>query len=369
VLDVQVTASSNETCSYSNNGSVTVAATGGTGAYTYAITSPSSVAPQGSGTFSGLTGTVAGTTYTIQVTDANGCTDNITQVITEPVVLDVQVTASANETCSYSNNGSVTVAATGGTGAYTYAITSPSSVGPQGSGTFSGLTGTVAGTTYTIQVTDANGCTDNITQVITEPVVLDVQVTASSNETCSYSNNGSVTVAATGGTGAYTYAITSPSAVGPQGSGTFSGLTGTVAGTTYTIQVTDANGCTDNITQVITEPVVLDVQVTAFANETCDYSNNGSITVAGTGGTGAYTYAITTPSAVGPQGSGTFSGLTGTVAGTTYTIQVTDANGCTDNITQVITEPVVLDVQVTASSNETCSYSTNGCYTYSIYHQ
>jgi gliding motility-associated-like protein len=363
VLDVQVSASSNETCDYSNNGSITVTGTGGTGVYSYSITSPTAVGPQASSTFSGLTGTVAGTTYTIQIADANGCTDQITQVITEPLPLDVQVSASSNETCDYSNNGSITVTGTGGTGVYSYSITSPTAVGPQASSTFSGLTGTVAGTTYTIQITDANGCTDQITQVITEPLPLDVQVSASSNETCDYSNNGSITVTGTGGTGVYSYSITSPTAVGPQASSTFSGLTGTVAGTTYTIQITDANGCTDQITQVITEPLPLDVQVSASSNETCDYSNNGSITVTGTGGTGVYSYSITSPTAVGPQASSTFSGLTGTVAGTTYTIQIADANGCTDQITQVITEPLPLDVQVSASSNETCDYSNNGSIT------
>jgi large repetitive protein len=363
VLDVQVSTFANETCDYSNNGSITVAGTGGTGTYSYSITSPVAVGPQASSTFSGLTGTTAGTTYTIQITDQNNCTDQITQVITEPLPLDVQVSTFANETCDYSNNGSITVAGTGGTGTYSYSITSPVSVGPQASSTFSGLTGTTAGTTYTIQITDQNNCTDQITQVITEPLPLDVQVSTFANETCDYSNNGSITVAGTGGTGTYSYSITSPVAVGPQASSTFSGLTGTTAGTTYTIQITDQNNCTDQITQVITEPLPLDVQVSTFANETCDYSNNGSITVAGTGGTGTYSYSITSPVAVGPQASSTFSGLTGTTTGTTYTIQITDQNNCTDQITQVITEPLPLDVQVSTFANETCDYSNNGSIT------
>src|SRR5207302_1411459 len=94
---------------------------------------------------------VGSTTYT--VTDANGCTATTTAVITQPTLL----TASESHTAILCNGGTstVTIAAAGGTAAYT------------GTGAFVQAAGTVV---YT--VTDANGCTATATAVITEPALL-----------------------------------------------------------------------------------------------------------------------------------------------------------------------------------------------------
>ena len=105
-----------------------------------------------------------------------------------------------------------------------------------------------------------------------------------------------------------------PSPSAPNGTGSFNSLTGTQAGTLYTLQVSDANGCTQTVTQMITEPAPLNLTVDAFSNESCDYNNDGSIQVSAAGGTIGYTYQITSPTPSAANGTGSFTGLTGTQA-------------------------------------------------------
>jgi gliding motility-associated-like protein len=361
VLDLSVASFSNETCSNLDNGSITVSAVGGTATigspYTYSITSPIVVATQVSPTFNSLTGSIGGITYTVQVTDANGCTDNITQIITEPTALDIAVTGFTNETCSYSNNASINVSASGSFPGYSYQIITPIISASNNSGSFTGLTGAIgAGTSYTIEVTDANGCINQVTQSVTEPNILDITVNSFNNETCNYSDDASIEVTGSGGTPSYVYQIILPTLLPSNNTGIFNGLTGTaVSGTIYTIRVTDANGCFDIVNQTLTEPPLLDISVVSAENESCSYSNNGSIIVAAVGGTNTaanpYNYTITAPVVIGPQTSAVFNNLSGTTTGTTYNIQVTDANGCTDNTNQIITEPALLTSSISVTTN------------------
>src|SRR5207253_860075 len=170
------------------------------------------------------------------VTHANHVTSTPTGTITQPDAVD----ASSSHTAILCNGGNstVTVSATGGTGAYS------------GTGTFSHAAGT-----YSYTVTDANSCTSTTTGTITQPDAVD----ASSDHTAILCNGGNstVTVSATGGTGAYS------------GTGTFSHAAGT-----YSYTVTDANSCTSTTTGTITQPDAVD----ASSTHTPILCNGGSST-------------------------------------------------------------------------------------------
>ena len=191
-----------------------------------------------------------------------------------------------------------------------------------------------------MEVTDANGCTAQVTQDITQPDQVVLSVAGFTNETCDYSDDATIDVSAVGGTGAYSFEILTPTAAGPNGTGSFTGLTGDYlpGATTYTMEVTDANGCTAQVTQDITQPDQVVLSVAGFTNETCDYSDDATIDVSAVGGTGAYSFEILSPTAAGPNVTGSFTGLTGDYlpGTTTYTMEVTDANGCTAQVTQDI---------------------------------
>ena len=275
---------------------VTVTATGGTAPYT------------GTGTFPVNAGA-----YSFTVTDANGCTSITTGTVTEPTNLVASSTAG-----TISCNGgttTVTVTATGGTAPYT------------GTGTFPVNAGA-----YSFTVTDANGCTSITTGTVTEPTNLVASSTAGT-----ISCNGgatTVTITATGGTAPYT------------GTGTFPVNAGA-----YSFTVTDANGCTSTTTGNVTEPTVLAASATN-TDVTCNGGSNGTATATVTGGTTAYSYSWnTTPS----QSTATATGL---MAGT-YTVYVTDANGCTANASATVGQPAPVTPAIIAALPSTiCLNST-----------
>ena len=239
-----------------SNGSITASATGGTG-FTYSINNGTF---QTAATFSNL----AAGTYTITAKNSNGCigTKQVILTATDPCAgITVTVTTTQVNPTTGASNGSITASATGGTG-FTYSINGGAF---QSGGTFSNLS---AGT-YTITAKNANGCTGTkqVTLVASNPCTnVNIVITANVINTTpcqTATNNGSITVTATGSTG-LTYNI---SGGAYQASGTFANLN---AGT-YLVGVKDANGCTK--TQSVTVGVVprgpLFTQVRAIITAKC----------------------------------------------------------------------------------------------------
>ncbi|WP_165828934.1 T9SS type A sorting domain-containing protein [Flavobacterium sp. HTF] len=321
----------NVSCNGGANGTATVNVTGGTAGYTY------SWSPSG-GTADTATGLTAGT-YTVAVTDANGCFTTQSFTITEPSVLIASPLAQTNVACNGAATGSAAITATGGTGGYTY------SWSPSG-GTADTASGLTAGT-YTVTVTDANGCFATQSFTITEPTAIITSVSSQTNVSCNGGANATATIVATGGTPGYTYSWA------PSG-GTADTATGLSAGT-YTVTVTDANGCSATQSVVITEPAIIITSVSSQTNVSCNSGSNGSATVSATGGTPGYTYSWA------PFG-GTADTATGLSAGT-YTVTITDANGCSATQSLTITEPNVLVASNGGQTNVSCNGGTNATAT------
>ena len=326
-MTASLSASTNVTCFGANDGSATVSSAGGTAPFTYAWT------PSG-GTNASATGLAAGS-YSVTITDANGCTATTTATITEPTAVVATLTTSANVTCNGQTNGSATINVNGGSPAYTYSW-APSG----GNGATAGSLG--AGS-YTVTATDAAGCTSTVAVIITEPPLLTVTLSSTSNVICNGGTTGSATITAGGGTAAYTYAWTPTGGNGTTASGLSAG--------SYSALVTDANGCTATVNATITEPA----PVTASTTTTpviCNGGSTGSATVAPSGGTTPFTYAWS------PSG-GTGATANGLAAGT-YTVTATDANGCSATTTAVITEPAPMTASLSSSTNVSCFGGNNG---------
>jgi sugar lactone lactonase YvrE len=132
---------------------------------------------------------------------------------------------STNVSCNGGCNGTVSVSASGGSAPYTYSWSG-------GLGTGATHSGVCAGT-YTATATDANGCTQNLSVVITQPTA--IALTLSHVNTMCMANNGSAIGVATGGLPPFTYAWSN--------STTNDTVTGLGTGT-FTLTVTDANSCT-----------------------------------------------------------------------------------------------------------------------------
>jgi gliding motility-associated-like protein len=301
----------------SSGGSITVAASGGTGTLNYAWS------PSGGNT-STASNLPAGT-YTCTITDANNCPATVTASISTPPNALAAQSSQSNVSCSGGNNGSATVNVSGGTPGYSYSWSS--------GGTNATETGLVQGT-YTCNVTDANGCTTSASFTITAPTALSATSSAV-DATCNAACNGSANVVVTGGTSGYSF-------MWMPGSITTQQATNLCAGT-YTCTVTDANGCTFAQTAVVSEPVAVTGSVAASADVTCNGAANGSANITASGGTGTFSYLWS------PSG-GTTASATG-LSGGTYLVTVTDNNNCASTVNVNINEPAALSLNITGNTS------------------
>lgn len=311
-LAVSAAVDSNVTCFGLLNGGATASATGGTLPHSYAWSN--------SGVTASLNGVGAGT-YSIIVTDKNGCTDSTGATITQPDSIEFNITYTKNISCFGAGDGELGYFITGGTAPY-YELPSRDPLAAQDT-----LTDILSQIYERAYIADGNGCIDSSTIVIIkEPARLTASATIDSNVTCNGFSDGGITAAGSGGTTPYTYLWSNAS--------TTASATGLVAGT-YSVTVTDANGCTATSSKTVTEPTLLVAGNITGDDVVCAGVSPNKITElsAASGGTGSITYQWQSSS--DNTNWADISGATsseyqpaGTAGNTWYRRLATDANSC-----------------------------------------
>ncbi|MFN8396563.1 MAG: T9SS-dependent M36 family metallopeptidase [Bacteroidia bacterium] len=307
----------------SSTGTATASATGGTGNLTYAWSNGGNTA-----TINGL----AAGSYTVTVTDGNGCTGTAVATVSNSTGPSATVSSTTQTSCGL-NNGAATASATGGTGNLNYAWSN--------SATTAAITNLAPGT-YTCTVTDQLGCISVTSVTINSSSAPTASISAQTDAHCGQ-NNGSATATATGGTGNYSYAWSN--------SGTTATING-LAGGTYTVTVTDQAGCTSTSSttlQAFSNPTANVVAT----NATCYNQNDGSVVANPTGGNPPYTYQW--------SNSGITNQINGLVPGL-YFVTITDASGCSVTAFGVVDQPLEL-VLTTSSTNESAPGANDGSAT------
>ncbi|HET8810181.1 MAG TPA: hypothetical protein VFM65_07950, partial [Flavobacteriaceae bacterium] len=298
--------------------------TGGTPPYTYDIGN----GPQTSPTFPGL----SDGTYTVTVTDANGCPFTTNSVVVEPLNPPSSLFFSATDvSCTSGLTSDVTVSVTGGNPPFTYEVTAPSPINNGNNSTFTGLP---VGT-HTFLVTDAKGCTVQGDYTVNPISQLSLSGNVTANVSCQGASDGALSVSINGGSGNYSYTVNGGAATPTTNTAIV--LTNLPAGT-YTIDVTDTGlGCSGSISLTIDEPAT--ALALTFSESPITCLADGGLSATASGGWGTYSYTLTLPdgSTTGPQASGTFTALSQTGG---YTIEVTDANGCSASQTFSLSAPV-----------------------------
>ena len=410
LLAISNSSQTNVSCRGASTASVLLAASGGTAPYTFSVESqPSGASPSING--NQISGMKAGN-YTIRVTDNNACTKNLSVTITQPSAnLAVSATPS-NPTCNGGNDGSINTTVSGGNSPYTYQWSNgDTDIDPSG---------LMAGT-YTVNVRDANGCTVSDTYTVSNPAVVTITATSINNTPCDsstgsavltssdgsditvngitqasgttfsglaaglykatssgscpvsgyfsitrsnssllatasitnpcFGGSGSVTITPSGGTLPNTYLLDGSTT----GSGSFSGLGGGI----HNVLVTDSTGCTYNVYFTITIPTQLTISLSSQTDVKCKNATTGTALLKASGGTSPYTFSVSAqPSGAAPAVNGN---LISNMKAGSYTIRVTDANGCTADQSVIIDETAVaLNFSASATMSNSCYYGSNG---------
>ncbi|CAN5912326.1 hypothetical protein BH11BAC7_BH11BAC7_14340 [soil metagenome] len=344
VLALNLT-TSNPSCFGYCNGSGIGNASGGFPPYTYlwSNTNTTSIA----------TGLCDGP-ISLTVTDAIGCTATASATLVQPTAIQIVVTNITNANCGQ-NDGSVTITVSGGTPGPGYIILWPASGN-------SGLTeSNLASGQVCVYVYDANGCGDTLCITVPNTPGATVNITSFTNVTCNGSCDGTAVADGVGGTAPYAYIWNStPNQANDTASNLCPG--------NYTVTMFDANGCTNTASVTITEPVVLTNN--AGGSSTICIGQSANLTDIGVGGTMPYAYSWTD----GTTNWATANITVSPIVTTTYSVFVTDANGCVSaNQTVTVTVNPPLTVQampgITVCANTIVNLTAvgnggSGTYTY-----
>lgn len=354
-LVIDNTSSTNTTCSYSNDGTITVVAAKGAGNYTFSL----SGAASGSNETGIFTGLPIGD-YEVNVTNNSTCTDSEKRnfTISNPDTIKITSYTITDITCFNGSNGKVDISVSGGTGTLSYQWKKADGTSISGQ-TTQDLTNAIAGRYYVV-ITDANNCsyTSEISEIKQPAAALQLTYTKS-DVICYGETNGGISPTASGGWGGYNYYYRL------QGAFTWSSLSSTtkLAAGTYDIKVTDAKGCVKSITGIqITAPDIALAATQNIINVNCYGNNNGSITVNSSGGNGtgygtSYFYSLNNGTYTKDDNSYTFGGL----GPGSYVVRVKDERNCIVTLPQVsITEPPALALAVSSITDVECYGQSTG---------
>jgi hypothetical protein len=311
----------NPTCAGLSNGFISVNATGTSSPFNYIWSNGS--------TGSNITNLAAGS-YSVTISDALGCSETLNFNLAAPQALNAGV-SSVPVNCFGAASGSASVNVSGGTSPYAYAWnTSPIQNTAQ-------ISNVPAGN-YTVNITDANGCSFSSGVTITQPSVPIVVAATATSAACSQ-NDGTATAVVSGNTSAVQYLWSN---------GQTSATATNLAAGNYSVTITSA-GCSAQTTVSVNNtnaPVINQVS----SSPQCFGANTGSISTIITGGTQPYQYLWSN------GGSGTSQ--TGLAAGN-YTFIVIDNVGCQASIAVTLTQPNPINIALTATPTS-CSGTPQG---------
>lgn len=298
-----------------SDGSITVTIANGQPPYLYDLNDGNGFTPNNT-----LQNLPAGT-YPVQVLDANNCEGNFNIIVEDPPPLTLDFDT-LNVSCFGAADGILTALVGGGVGNYSYNW-STGGAGPEIGPLDTGL--------YQVTVLDGNGCEIQGEAPITQPPVLIIEDLQVSDLLCFGDTNGEVLINAQGGTPPYVYSVAG-------GSVQIDSLITGLPGGNYTAQVEDANGCLATAGFFIDEPPQIDID--AGPDITIELGDNLVFNSVLTPIFWEVAYAWT-----GPEGSLSCLDCPRPTAmpvnDATYTVMVTDSNGCTaSDEVQVVVEKI-----------------------------
>jgi outer membrane protein OmpA-like peptidoglycan-associated protein len=276
---------------------------------------------------------VAVGTYTLTASDANGCTQSVTTTLTQPPKINFSIKSVKDVSCNGDAEGAIDVVVSGGVGPFAYKWNNGA--------TTQDVIGVKAGA-YNVQITDANGCINTLEATIKEPPTLTLKVDSVVNILCHGERKGAVNITVAGGVAPYTYtwsngATTQDISLLPAGN--------------YSVTVFDTKGCSQSANVTVTEPPALEAKLVSVKDIACFGDKAGAVTIDVIGGVKPYTFKW--------SNGASSQNLTNVAAGT-YTVDISDKNGCIQKLTATVSQPPKLVVASGSIKNISCAGGTDG---------
>ncbi len=326
----------------------TLSATGGLAPYSFS--SQTTALPPGltlatNGNLSGTPTIVGSYNFTVRSTDANGCRGerNYTIAINNTVCPTITINPQALGTFRVGNVFGMNLTASGGTFPYTFSVLTgalPSGVILQPGGNLTGNPTTAGNYNFTVQATDANGCTGtrDYTMAVNNDTCPTITVNPSSFPAGTIGAVYNQNFSASGGSAPYTFSVFAgalPPGLSLTTSGALTGTPTTIGSYVFQVGATDTNGCTGSraYTLVINNPVCPTITVNP-TNSTLPSATVGaaySQSFTGSGGVSPYKFSGNgnVPPGLNPTANGDLSGTPTAPGSYTFTVIAEDANGCT----------------------------------------
>ncbi len=271
--------------------------------------------------------------YTLIATDKNNCKDTLEIVIEQPTELELQLISTDNIPCNSENNGAINIFVKGSVTPYTYAWSSGAKT--------QDLINLPVGK-YTITVTGATGCEKSLSAQIKEPAPLELSIVSTEDIKCFGGNNGKIDLAVKGGVQPYKYSWSNGAIT--------EDMVDLVAGN-YSVNVVDKQGCRKEISTYIKQPDPLIASLADVKNINCNGDSTGAINIGIKGGTLPYSYKWNNGNAI--------EDISNLKAGE-YSVIITDAKGCYQNLTASITQPEPLIAGIVTVQDVLCKDEKTG---------
>lgn len=256
--------------------------------------------------------------YNLVLTDANGCTQNFDFNVVNPPELDLSASV-INDECL---GGAINLNVTGGSAPYTYSWAHGA--------TSKEITSLDPGAYYAV-VKDKNGCLDSVDATIVGRPVNHITV-LSSDISCFGANDGNIVANVTGVNGPYRYEWSNGA------------LTQDISGLSkgsYSLSITDNYGCLYTRTIAIKEPALLSLKL--FATDVkCSGGSDGSVAAIISGGSNPY---------IIEWSSGATAAFVSNLSAGSYSVTITDKNGCVVSGEKTISEPFPLAINSHVSAS------------------
>ncbi len=364
--DILAAANTTNSSSLGNDGAIEVCVVGGTPGYIVTYTSGMG----GSGTFLDLgpiscqgnfelTG-LSPDTYDVLVTDANGCTHDISGLVimtADCSAFTLDSVSTTNVLCSGDDSGTVTVAVGSGGAPFMYVVNDGlmSDTISMLNDTINVITGLGAGN-YTITVIDDFQCSVSTTVQITEPTTPVNPGIVSINPSSIGVSDGQICISPTGGVPPYSVTATCGTVTPGGGTGCAGQFNVSNLGPgACTITISDASGCILQEIITLTNPACTDFELLSVqaVNISCTGEVDGSITMMVSGGNGPYQYSIDNGFQFANSANATFT-FPGLAEGSNYEIVVKDNLGCTSTyssnpVSVIEPDPIALNFNTIAS--------------------